>query len=503
MFCAISGEAPEQPVVSVKSGNVFEKRLIEKYIADHGKDPVSGEELTLEDLVEIKAHPQIVRPRPPKLTSVPSILSALQNEWDSVMLESFTLKQQYQQVRQELSHALYQNDAATRVIARLKKERDAAREALANVQAHLGTATAAPAPVEVEKTETMEVDNGGLPEDVVNKMTETSERLSQGRRKRKPPAEHTPVDVVKTFTQTSTIPSLHTSRSPGITAVDVDHSGRYILTGGNDKHVQIYDKTEEKVFANLTGHTKKITAVKFRGEETEHDVAISASADKHVRVWIPGGNKGYQVGHNINAHSSDATGISVHPSKEYFVSSGLDSKWSFYDFETGKSIVDVVDQETDSGYTAIEFHPDGMILGAGTGDSVVRIWDVKSQSVAASFGGHTGKISALAFSENGYILATASEDNLVKLWDLRKLSNTKTFILDEGYKVNSLAFDFYAQYLAVGGTDARVFKAKDGSELAKFTDNTAEITGLKWAPLAENLLAAGLDRTVRYYSAAQ
>lgn len=52
---AVSGEAPEQPVVSVKSGNVFEKRLIEKYIADHGKDPVSGEELTLEDLVEIKA----------------------------------------------------------------------------------------------------------------------------------------------------------------------------------------------------------------------------------------------------------------------------------------------------------------------------------------------------------------------------------------------------------------------------------------------------------------
>lgn len=72
--------------------------------------------------------PETVRPRPPKLSSVPSLLSSLQNEWDSVMLESFTLKQQYQQVRQELSHALYQNDAATRVIARLKKERDSARE---------------------------------------------------------------------------------------------------------------------------------------------------------------------------------------------------------------------------------------------------------------------------------------------------------------------------------------------------------------------------------------
>ena len=98
-------------------------------------------------------------------------------------------------------------------------------------------------------------------------------------------------------------------------------------------------------------------------------------------------------------------------------------------------------------------------------------------------------------------MATASEDNLVKLWDLRKLSNTKTFTLDEGYKINSLSFDNYAQYLAIGGTDVRILKAKDGSPIASFSDNTAEVTGVKWAPLAKSLLAAGLDRTVRYYGA--
>jgi len=52
----------------------------------------------------------------------------LQNEWDALVLEMFALKQQYNSTRQELSYALYAQDAASRVIARLIRERDAARE---------------------------------------------------------------------------------------------------------------------------------------------------------------------------------------------------------------------------------------------------------------------------------------------------------------------------------------------------------------------------------------
>ena len=33
MFCAISGAAPEDAVISTKSGHLFERRLVEKYIA--------------------------------------------------------------------------------------------------------------------------------------------------------------------------------------------------------------------------------------------------------------------------------------------------------------------------------------------------------------------------------------------------------------------------------------------------------------------------------------
>jgi pre-mRNA-processing factor 19 len=57
-------------------------------------------------------------------------LHTLQNEWDALVLETFALKQQYNSTRQELSHALYQQDAAMRVAARLIRERDAARESV-------------------------------------------------------------------------------------------------------------------------------------------------------------------------------------------------------------------------------------------------------------------------------------------------------------------------------------------------------------------------------------
>ena len=148
------------------SGTVFEKRLIEAYISEHGKDPVTNEELNIDELVDLKSA-RIVRPRPPTLTSIPSLLSVFQNEWDALALETYTLRQQLQQTRQELSTALYQNDAAIRVIARLTKERDEARDTLSKIGIS-GTSAS--------NGDAMQVDGQGLPDELVATVESTQER---------------------------------------------------------------------------------------------------------------------------------------------------------------------------------------------------------------------------------------------------------------------------------------------------------------------------------------
>jgi pre-mRNA-processing factor 19 len=62
-FCAISGEPPQDPVISTKSGHVYERRLVQKYITENGTDPVTGEKLEESDLVSVKASTYVPSPR--------------------------------------------------------------------------------------------------------------------------------------------------------------------------------------------------------------------------------------------------------------------------------------------------------------------------------------------------------------------------------------------------------------------------------------------------------
>mmetsp|Transcript_13773 Transcript_13773/g.29071 ORF Transcript_13773/g.29071 Transcript_13773/m.29071 type:complete len:500 (-) Transcript_13773:187-1686(-) len=497
MFCAISGEVPKEPVVSTKTGHLFEKSLIDKYLASEDKCPVTGEELTTEDLIPLKAT-QTAKPRPITATSIPGLLSHFQNEWDALMLETYTLKQHLDSTRKELSQVLYQHDAACRVIARLMRERDEARAMVSQRQGQMAEAAAAQAAGEA--ADTMDVEGGAAPteitEAVIGELTALGKQLSKGRKKRPTPEGlASEADIGEYSEQGSATP--HSSVKQGISCVDMHPADKTItLTGGLDKSAIVFNHTTNKVVAELKGHSKKLTSVKFH-PDASRDVILTTSADKTAKIWSKSG-KGYAESATITAHTAEVTGVSVHPTGAYAATVGMDAAWTFNSLETGACLKRVSDDKAPGGFTCVKFHPDGLILGMGTDDNMVRIWDMKTQSLVHSFEGHTKKVTALDFSENGYYMGSTSEDGTARLWDLRKLKNVKT--LELGSSATSISFDHSGTYFcAAAGKDITVGVIKAWTPLATLSGHSKDATGVCFSPDATSVVSTGMDRAVKFW----
>ncbi|KAH9050472.1 WD40 repeat-like protein [Lactarius hengduanensis] len=481
-FCAISGEPPQDPVISSKSGHVYERRLVQKFISENGTDPVTGEKLEESDLVSIKASPA-APPRPPTHSSIPALLTALQNEWDALVLETFTLKQQYNSTRQELSYALYSQDAASRVIARLMRERDAAREALANVQASMGI-SATPGG-DVEMSDQTAPPGSVLPEMVIAQIDETHQTLSATRKKRKvAPSCATPAQV-KTYAPKHTIPSLHSASPAGITSIAISSADpTQFLTGGNDGIVQLYDRSTDKVLASLKGHAKKIHHVAFRERDGQPTLLLSAGADKLARVWsLDAASEEYRPRTIIKTHKGEVTGLAVHPSSTLLFLASQDKTYSIHDLNDFSQLFRSAPGEEP--YSSLAVHPDGTIVAAGTPTSTIHVYDVRSGDIAATLvppDGSPFTVNSLSFSENGYHLLAPDSLSSVGIWDLRKQKLGHSIPLGDGFKVNKVVYDYSALLLGIAGNEgARIFAHKTWEELAQFQEG-GEVSALAFGP---------------------
>ena len=72
----------------------------------------------------------------------------------------------------------------------------------------------------------------------------------------------------------------------------------------------------------------------------------------------------------------------------------------------------------------------GGMLATGGWDNTARVWDVSTQRLLLTLGGHNLLVKAVAFAPDGVTLATACSDGVIRFWDLTM--GREIFSLDTG-----------------------------------------------------------------------
>ena len=67
------------------------------------------------------------------------------------------------------------------------------------------------------------------------------------------------------------------------------------------------------------------------------------------------------------------------------------------------------------------------------------------------------------------------------------------------YQVRSVKFDSSGAYLAIGGSDTRVYLSKQWAQVAKWDDHQEICTGVQFGPNASYLATTSMDRKLRIY----
>lgn len=204
------------------------------------------------------------------------------------MLETFTLKQNLDSALLELSQALYQHDAACRVIARLMKERDEARAQVAALSSQLAhhTGSISQASDSCSSTGSVEKSNQmlseqGIDDEVRSVVQSKSQELSLQRKNRSISPELCVRDVFRQGLVDSCVSTSQTS-SLLCASLSSDISRRQIMTGDDQGQVVVMDRNSKSVIYSRNAG-KKVTSVAFHASE-KFDIQYSGHADGVVNV---------------------------------------------------------------------------------------------------------------------------------------------------------------------------------------------------------------------------
>ncbi|MGK3737967.1 MAG: pre-mRNA-processing factor 19 [Bacillariaceae sp.] len=425
MVCEISGEPLQgtvNEVVVTPSGHICIKRLLLTKLSENGGlDPFESKLPLSEDQLVTLQTPgsggSMAPPRP-QATSLPNLLGLLQKEYDAMVLELFDTRKTLEETRRELSQALYQNDAAIRVVARVSQERDAVKQQLEQWNASAASTaggntngttnvaeeeepTAAAPPTEEEPTSTAppppakrrrleanaEVLKNDVPDDDIKAMNDIWTQLNKERKTMlKAAAAEAP--TVESLAKYEFIEkkSWHKSSNRGISSMSATEDSKLIVTAGKDKQLVVYNQSDQVVqhtfgFGCIATCADIGNAMVVAGNQKGKIAVYSLTGDNDNNGNAGEINVGSKVV-DVRAHPSDQHVIAATADGRVIIATWIAEEQRLQQVSSFEISNDGDDKKKKEEYTAGALHPDGFLYIAGTKTGRLYAWDFKNKALA-------------------------------------------------------------------------------------------------------------------------
>lgn len=251
-------------------------------------------------------------------------------------------------------------------------------------------------------------------------------------------------DVVLTYMKNFETSTVHTGA--GCMCIDINDTSRYMLSGGSDGFISVWDLRTNKVRKTYKDHKGPVTSARFgqgsnviaAGSETgeiiiynvvtgqgcrplvtpniqaikqvqfsRHKKSLLGSVcdDGSVNLWDTNRR---QMVHSFACHRAPTTGLSFSPINDIFLMSvGLDKKIACHDVQS-KKVVKII--SADSPLTSIDTKGDGVTVVVGTTRGKIFHYDLRMSSAPVrSIDAHKSSVQGLRFQVENKVEKSSSK----------------------------------------------------------------------------------------------
>ena len=189
------------------------------------------------------------------------------------------------------------------------------------------------------------------------------------------------------------------------------------------------------------------------------------------------------------------TGIALSPDKQHIALFTLryPEQWwlEFRDFQNGDLIWDI--NVGKAAYNALAFSPDGTLIGTGTEEGNVRIWNVENGNLLHTLEGHIYPVRYVAFSPDGTMIASGASDNTARVWQVSNGISLSVYKIKTD--VRDIAWSPDSKYLAVTSNYVNIYNVPSRNNHPDvFYDNvgdTRDLGDVSFSPNGLFLIGAG------------